>query len=133
MKKNNNLKQTKILIDRGDTGNFLNMPYHSDSRTTRYAFDDNGEALNTKEFLDYVQPFIITPNKFRKLDTSFGTDEEVLQDGPPCLQHLCRKGFGEGSRNNALFNLGVYARMSDGDNWEVTVQRYNMDFLKPPL
>jgi|TARA_Y100000004_G_scaffold140171_2_gene159232 hypothetical protein len=126
-------KQTKILIDRGDTGNFLNMPYHSDSRTTRYAFDDNGEALNTKEFLDYVQPFIITPNKFRKLDTSFGTDEEVLQDGPPCLQHLCRKGFGEGSRNNALFNLGVYARMSDGDNWEVTVQRYNMDFLKPPL
>tara|TARA_R100001443_G_scaffold117201_1_gene140421 strand:- start:629 stop:2155 length:1527 start_codon:yes stop_codon:yes gene_type:complete len=126
-------KQTKILIDRGDTGNFLNMPYHAENRTTRYAFDDNGEALSLKEFLDYVQPFIITPNKFRKLNTGFGTDENVLQDGPPCLQHLCSKGFGEGSRNNALFNLGVYARMSDEDNWEVAVQRYNMDYLKPPL
>ena len=126
-------KQTKILIDRGDTGNFLNMPYHSADRTTRYAFDDNGEALTTTEFLAYVKPFIMTPNKFRKLTMSFGTEEGLLEDGPPCLQHLCSKGFGEGSRNNALFNLGVYARMSNEDNWEVTVQRYNMDFLKPPL
>lgn len=126
-------KQTKILIDRGDTGNFLNMPYHSADRTTRYAFDDNGEALTTTEFLVYVKPFIMTPSKFRKLTMSFGTEEGLLEDGPPCLQHLCSKGFGEGSRNNALFNLGVYARMSNEDNWEVTVQRYNMDFLKPPL
>jgi len=64
---------------------------------------------------------------------SFGTKEGVLEEGPPCLQHLCSKGFGEGSRNNALFNLGVYARMFDEDNWEQLVQRYNVDYLSPPL
>ena len=64
---------------------------------------------------------------------SFGTKDGILEVGPPCLQHLCSKGFGEGSRNNALFNLGVYARMFDEENWEVLVQRYNMDYLHPPL
>ena len=38
-------KQTTILIDRGDTGNFLNMPYHNGDNSTRYGFDDNAEAL----------------------------------------------------------------------------------------
>lgn len=126
-------KQTTILLDRGDTGNFLNMPYHSGDKSTRYGFDDNAEGLTPEQFVDYVQPFILTPAKFRKLKVSFGTKEGVLEEGPPCLQHLCSKGFGEGSRNNALFNLGVYARLYDPDNWEVLVQRYNMDYLHPPL
>ena len=126
-------KQTKILLDRGDTGNFLNMPYHGKDNTTRYAFDDEGKALSLEEFLNYVKDFIITPAKFHKLVMGFGTKEGVLEEGPPCLQHLCSKGFNEGSRNNALFNLGVYARMCEQDNWEVLVQRYNMDYLKPPL
>jgi len=126
-------KQTTILLDRGDTGNFLNMPYHGSDKTTRYAFDDEGKALQVQEFLEYAKPFVITPAKFRKLTMSFGTKEGVLKEGPPCLQHLCSKGFGEGSRNNALFNLGVYARMYNEDDWEVLVQKYNMDYLKPPL
>lgn len=126
-------KQATILVDRGDTGNFLNMPYHAGDKSTRYGFDDNSEALTPEQFVEYVKPFIITPAKFRKLNVSFGTKDGVLEEGPPCLQHLCSKGFGEGSRNNALFNLGVYARMFDPDNWEVLVQRYNMDYLHPPL
>lgn len=126
-------KQTTILLDRGDTGNFLNMPYHAGDKSTRYGFDDNGDGLGAEEFIEYATKFICTPAKFRKINTSFGADESTLEDGPPCLQHLCSKGFGEGSRNNALFNLGVYARMFDGDNWEVLVQRYNMDYLHPPL
>ena len=126
-------KQIAILLDRGDTGNFLNMPYHAGGKSTRYAYDDKGEGLTPEEFITYAEQFIITPAKFRKLNMSFGTKEGVLEDGPPCLQHLCSKGFNEGSRNNALFNLGVYARMFDEQNWEVLVQRYNMDYLLPPL
>ena len=126
-------KQTTILLDRGDTGNFLNMPYFSGSKSTRYAFDQNAETLTPEEFIEYCKNFVITPNQFRKLNMGFGTKEGVLEEGPPCLQHLCSKGFGEGSRNNALFNLGVYARMFDEDNWEQLVQRYNVDYLSPPL
>ena len=126
-------KQTTILLDRGDTGNFLNMPYFSGAKSTRYAFDQNAETLTPEEFIEYCKDYIVTPNQFRKLNMGFGTKEGILEEGPPCLQHLCSKGFGEGSRNNALFNLGVYARMFDEDNWEQLVQRYNVDYLSPPL
>ena len=128
-------KQTKILLDRGDTGNFLNMPYHAGSRTTRYAFDDEGKALQVDKFIAYAKQFVITPKEFEKLNINamFKTEEQVLEEGPPCLQHLCTRGFGEGTRNNALFNLGVYARLFDDQNWETLIQKYNMDYLKPPL
>ena len=36
-------KQTTILLDSGDTGNFLNMPYFSGAKSTRYAFDQNAD------------------------------------------------------------------------------------------
>tara|TARA_R110000822_G_scaffold65575_3_gene160461 strand:+ start:15394 stop:16917 length:1524 start_codon:yes stop_codon:yes gene_type:complete len=126
-------KQTTILLDRGDTGNFLNMPYHGSDNSTRYAFDTKGEALNTEQFIQNCKRFVMKPDKFYQLNTNFGTKEGVLEEGPPCLQHLCSKGFGEGSRNNALFNLGVYARLFDETNWENLVQRYNIDYLHPPL
>ena len=29
--------------------------------------------------------------------------------------------------------MGVYARMFDSDGWEILVQKYNTDFLNPPL
>tara|TARA_R110000851_G_scaffold6988_3_gene27549 strand:- start:4351 stop:5937 length:1587 start_codon:yes stop_codon:yes gene_type:complete len=126
-------KQSTILIDRGDTGNFLNMPYHSGNNSTRYGFDKKGEGLSAEGFIEYTKNFIISPSSFEKLNFAFGVEEGVLEQGPPCLQHLCSKGFAEGSRNNALFNLGVYARLSDENNWETTLQRYNMDYLHPPL
>lgn len=126
-------KQSTILVERGDTGNFLNMPYHSGDKSTRYGYDDDGAALTPEQFITYAKDFVTTPAKFRKLNMSFGTKEGILEEGPPCLQHLCSKGFGEGSRNNALFNLGVYARLYDEDNWETLLQRYNMDYLHPPL
>ena len=82
-------KQTTILLDRGDTGNFLNMPYHSSKNSTRYAFDDEGKGLTAEQFMEYVQPYITSPSNFHKLDFSFGIEkEEHLDKGPPCLQHL---------------------------------------------
>jgi hypothetical protein len=126
-------KQTTILVDRGDTGNFLNMPYQSGDRTVRYAFDTKGESLTTEAFIAYAKKRALTAGAFAKLDVNFGTKETVLKEGPPCLQHLCRQGFTEGSRNNALFNLGVYARLFNADNWENLVQKYNVDHLVPPL
>ena len=126
-------KQSTILLDRGDTGNFLNMPYHSGEKSTRYGFDQNGEALSPENFITLCFSQRIVPAQFRKLEFTFGTKEVVLEEGPPCLQHLCRQKFPEGSRNNALFNLGVYARLFDEENWEQLVQRYNMDYLSPPL
>lgn len=127
-------KQAELLVDRGDTGNFLNMPYHNGTKNMRFGFNDEGEGLTAEEFLDYAERFVQTPDQFYDIDVSFGvTDSEHLPEGPPCLQHLCKNGFTPGSRNNALFNLGVYARQADPDNWEGLLQKYNMDYFHPPL
>jgi len=127
-------KQSKLLVERGDTGNFLNMPYFGGDNTTRYAFDEGAQSLSVEAFLTHAFTRRLSKEKFLGLKfNNKKTGTELLPNGPPCLQHLCAQGFGEGSRNNALFNLGVYARMSDSDHWEQLVAKYNLDYLKPPL
>ncbi len=43
-------KQIEIRADRGDTGNFLNLPYHGGDESMRHAFDDDGQAITLDEF-----------------------------------------------------------------------------------
>jgi hypothetical protein len=59
--------------------------------------------------------------------------DEKLPDGPPCLQALLRQGFPEGTRNNGLFNLGVYLRKAHPDDWEKRILEYNQRIMQPPL
>jgi hypothetical protein len=126
-------KQSRLLVERGDTGNFINMPYFAGDLTVRYAFNDNGESLPLGDFLDYAEARKLTKEQFIGIKTARENKTSPLPDGPPCLQHLAAQGFGEGSRNNALFNLGVYARLSDRDNWESAVDKYNQEYMTPPL
>ena len=126
-------KQTSLLVDRGDTGNFLNMPYFGGERTTRYAFSVDGDAINLEEFIKFAEERQQEPEHFLELKITTAKAQELLPHGPPCLQTLCSQGFGEGGRNNALFNLGVYARLADPDNWEQMIAKYNIDHMKPPL
>jgi len=55
-----------------------------------------------------------------------------LPDGPPCLQLLIAQGFPEGTRNEALFNLGVYCKMRF-DDWEDKLEALNVAVMDPPL
>lgn len=126
-------KQQEILVDRGDTGNFLNMPYFAGVRTTRYAYNDKGESLGPEEFLNFAEGRCVDPDAFLDLETEHKKAEEILPKGPPCLQQLAAQGFGEGGRNNSLFNLGVYARMASPDKWEERVRHYNQTLMIPPL
>ena len=54
-------------------------------------------------------------------------------DGPPCLQFLCGSGFPEGTRNDGLFNIGVYLRKRSPDTWRTEIEAYNHEYFKPPL
>ena len=126
-------KQSEILVERGDTGNALNMPYFKGSMSTRSVYDlKTVEILAPKDFVKKATQYKITKQQFADYKINASQDG-YLPDGPPCLQHLCSMGFGEGSRNNALFNLGVYSRMLDADNWEALIQKYNLEYLKPSL
>ena len=58
-------KQTEILVERGDTGNFLNLPYYNNTKGLRYAFDDNGNALTLEQF--YMRMInIVAPEEMLK-------------------------------------------------------------------
>ena len=47
-------KQDTILAERGDVGNFINMPYFGGDVTTRYALDEKGEAMDMAQFFAAV-------------------------------------------------------------------------------
>jgi hypothetical protein len=126
-------KQRELLVERGDSGNFLNMPYFAGINTTRAVYDNAGELLSPEEFLDYAWMNRVAADYFFNIKTRKDHKTGPLPDGPPCLQHLCEQGFGEGSRNNAMFNLGVYARMAYSDKWESYIHKYNLEHMNPPL
>lgn len=91
-------KQIEIKVERGDTGNFLNLPYYGGDNTTRYAILDNGDSATLEEFISLVEQKSITIDELREIKTT--PEKDGLEDFPPCLQILCRLGVPEGNRNN---------------------------------
>ena len=132
-------KQVRLRLERGDVGNFLNLPYYADLEGgLRYAFLDDGSSATLEEFIGLHERHAQTPAQVSGLQTLVATgfaenDEKDLQHGPPCLQVLCLKGISEGGRNNGLFNLGVFLRKKCPDSWPEEILRYNMKFVSPPL
>ena len=126
-------KQIKLHLDRGDVGNFLNLPYYDHENGLRYAFLDDGTAANLDEFIELHEKYAQDPEEIVKLQVVDTGDKELLKDGPPCLQILCTKRICEGGRNNGLFNIGVYLRKAYPDSYESEILRYNNEYLSPPL
>jgi len=126
-------KQIKLNLDRGDVGNFLNLPYYDHENGLRYAFLDDGTSATLDEFMVLHQKYAKTPEEVVKLQVVGDEETNLLQDGPPCLQILCKQGISEGGRNNGLFNIGVYLRKAFPDSWESEILRYNMEYISPPL
>jgi len=125
-------KQTKVLLDRGDLGIWINMPYFDSGQTMRYGYTEYGKALTIEKFIKVATNKIVDAETFRaiKLEDSRGSK---LDGGPPCLNLLINRGFPAGTRNKGLFNLGVYAFKSNPDDWEKDLETYNNQYMKPPL
>lgn len=129
-------KQDAIEMDKGDTGNFLNLPYHGGTKGLRYALTEKGEAASLESFYsmyDSIAQTLESLNKINIVKTKTKKAEEAFPDGPPCLNQLAIDGFGEGSRNNALFNVAVFCKKAHPDDWENQVGVYNQKYMDPPL
>jgi hypothetical protein len=126
-------KQIKLHLDRGDVGNFLNLPYYDHENGLRYAFLDDGTSATLEEFVELYERYVQTPEEIVKLQVVGGGEADLMKDAPPCLQILCKAKISEGGRNNGLFNIGVYLRKAYPDSWESEILRYNMEYLAPPL
>lgn len=122
-------KQTKILVDQGDVGQWINMPYFGGVRGMRYEVDVDGSALSPAQFLNYVEEIKQLPAWFDA--PTILTDD--FPDGPPCLQILSNIGYPKGTRNDGLYSIGIYLRKSDPDNWEQRLDLLNHKYMVPPL
>lgn len=126
-------KQTEILEDRGDLGNWLNMPYFDAERTVRYAFSEHGRGMSLGKFLETAEGRRLTADQFHALLTTSAGEDEDLREAPPCLQHLCRAGIAEGSKNNTVFNLGILAKKVSPERWEQLLERWNRQYVQEPV
>jgi hypothetical protein len=120
-------KQVK-LANGQDVGNWLNMPYFDAEQTERYAIK-NGEPLTLTEFVDYAES--LRQDSVSSIVIKLPRD--LLDDGPPCLQHIVKIKAGPGERNNVLFNLGVYSRLKHESNWDAELEKLNIAHIDPPL
>lgn len=127
-------KQTQVLIEKGDLGNWLNMPYFGGDRAINHGMKSGGIAMSLGEFINNAERARIdrlpTLKNIREKTWQKG---DIMDDGPPCLQHLSEIGFPEGSRNNGLMAMGVFCRKKFGDNWETMLNEMNTRFMIPPL
>jgi hypothetical protein len=132
-------KQQRVDWARGDMGSWLNMPYFGD---TRHAYNEDGKTfMSLPEFLDLADSLAQPPewllkkgsNKTKTLREDDPNADPEFTDGPPCLQHLAKVGLGEGSRNMGLFQYGIFAKKKFGSKWKDAVERWNRDFVRPPL
>ena len=126
-------KQTEILVDRGDTGNFLNLPYYNGMKGLRYAINDTGAGCTLEEFYKLYDLLACRRDQVEQIKTEEKKIEEAFPGGPPCLNKLATIGFGEGSRNNALFNIAVYYKQSHPDTWEDEIVKANSKYMDPAL
>jgi len=123
----------QIELNPKATGNFLNLPYNHEEHPTRYAFDDEGNALGTlKQFIDYYETKVTSQVSNVVIPKTIDTKED-FKGAPPCIITLAEQGFSEGSRNQCLFQVGVYLRQRFPDKIEQKLDEYNSKYFKPPL
>lgn len=127
-------KQDHVLSERGDVGNWINMPYFEGAATSRYGVAENGGPMTPEEFLDAAEKLRMTRAQFIKLKFNEAkTKNRLFKDAPPCLEKLAQTGFPEGTRNNGMFNLCVLARKMRPDDWQPLVMQLNIETMDPPL
>lgn len=124
-------KQDRILSDRGDVGNFINLPYFDAEQTTRYMVDPDGQDLSLESFLDWVEAHRMTLSDLSSLPT--GTNIEAFEDAPPCVQTMLNNGFPEGTRNKGMFQTAIYLKKKFPDGWQQEMEAINQKHFNPPL
>ena len=126
-------KQIEIKADRGDTGNFLNLPYHGGDDSMRHGFTDDGGGATLDEFFSLYDTYCTTEKDLRKFKIERNKDLAYLDDGPPCLATLMGQGIPEGGRDNTLYQYAVYAKKKWPDDWQNKIDEFNHKYMERPL
>lgn len=108
-------KQNSLNLEKGDLGNWLNMPYYNNTR--RGVVLENGELkeFELPGFLEYAYSKRLSDEDWAKLighiQKNLEDLEEVLEGAPPCIQYILKtQGICEGNRNKLMYNIVVYCK-----------------------
>jgi hypothetical protein len=140
-------KQTKIIAERGDKGNWIVMPYYGGDFDGKLKMQrglkKTGAEMTIGEFLTIAEKRRVTLQQLAELlqnkAQANGKSKKKngngvpFGDGPPCLQHMAASGFPEGGRNNALMHIGVFLKKAHPTEWQKFLERDNHLYMKPPL
>lgn len=127
--KNSEIFPKQETLGPQDYGSWINMPYFDLADNKRFAIV-NGKALTAEEFLDHADDIALTKAELRDYSPQISSNGE-FDGAPPCLLYYIEHGFPDGSRNNALFSMGVLARKKYPEGWEEHVHEYNRRFMGP--
>ena len=118
-------KADKVIGDSMD--GFINMPYFNEANGMQFGIRD-GKPQTKEDFLGNL--VFTTPRGLKAIQVTAETDE--LTEAPPCLVALTQAPIID-HRNDCLINLGVYAKMRHGEEWEDALEGYNQQFMEPAL
>jgi len=144
-------KQTKILAERGDVGNYLNLPYFNMEDPSCYAYKEDFTKASIQEFFEMYDKKALTnvesftnksPPLPLKIKAQKLKDSNPYLEAPPCLLALIEEKIKKGERDDALLNFGIFYKKSHEafldkqgkpHTWENLLIEANRRYFEPPM
>lgn len=154
-------KQATLLVDRGDQGSWMIMPYFGGDfggkLQMQHGLRSNGGDIGLSEFVRIAEKRRQTPAQMDELQvrsttpkpepqkrgrkgsaadrgpTSADNNSVPFGDGPPCLVHMTQNGgVPQGGQNTTLFHMAVYFKKKYPDDWVTHLQNAAQNHMSPP-
>lgn len=110
-------------------GSSITLPYFNCENPYTYLLDLDGNKVDFKEALDYIQHHFTTIEAVKE-----ALEHLPYNDAPPCIQRALLSaeiGGEDTGRNNFLFSYAVYAKKKFGAGFEDYVHQINEAFEVP--
>ena len=110
-------------------GSSITLPYFNCENPYTYLLDLDGNKVDFKEALDYIQHHFTTIEAVKE-----ALEHLPYNDAPPCIQRALLSaeiGGEDTGRNNFLFSYAVYAKKKFGSGFEDYVHQINEAFEVP--
>ena len=110
-------------------GSSVTLPYFNAENPYTYLLDLDGNPVEFKEALIYIQSHFTTIEAVKE-----ALDKLPYNDAPPCIQRILLSeevGGEDTGRNNFLFSYAVYAKKKYNNGFEDYVREINNSFEVP--
>ena len=125
-------KQTQLGTNQNNektSGSFINLPYYKSTERKAYKLD--GSKMELNEFIKVAELNLQTKETLKdigskKINEIITGGPEEFNDGPPCLQMICKEIEESGKklkdeRDRFLYNYMVFAKKKFAEVWEKKV------------